>query len=478
MSLLSSMLCERQVLCCLVDNIELMANLDRNYFVSDEGAALYDALKILYTAHVTPTITNMVSEGNKRHGKLTEDSIQSLLETDRDTGSFAYYFQRLRGDYAKAQIETSLLEKIWTKTSSKGELDVALLQNWVYDLQGHLDTAVGKASSVQTPEQFMDAYLRQIEARNQGLYKWEFGDSSLDQALAVGPAPGEITSIFGATGMGKSMLSLNLFNRMINCRIPCGMISLEMSGVATGDRLMGLRKDLDSRLIFPRSKGEPLDDFVIEAIRRERETLANKLNHWFFVDEPSLSIADIEAIIRRQQIAMKTKYFILFIDLFSMLKDVSGEDPSVIEKGMNMIHEVARKTGIHVVLLIQANRATDNTKPLNIQGIQRLRPTLNNIKNSSAIAERSRIVLGIFREKYYADRLFPDDEEARALDDIVEVQVLKQSMGSVGQLVRYFHEPGLFKLMKISPEELVEAQARRRRILGEEQPAQDGAPAT
>ncbi len=464
------MLNERQVLCCLVDNIELVANLDRNYFVSEEGMALYEAIKALYIAHVEPSVTNLVSEGNKRHGKLTDESIRSLLETERTTGSFAYYFQRLRGDYAKAQIETSLLEKIWTKTSSKGELDVALLQGWVYDLQGHIDVAKGKESSIQTPEQFMDAYVRQIEARNHGLYKWEFGDTSLDQALAVGPAPGEITSIFGATGMGKSMFSLNLFNRMINSRIPCGMISLEMSGIATGDRLMGLRKDLDSRSLLPRAKGEPLDDFVIDAIHREREVLSKKLNNWFFVDDPSQSIADVEATIRRQQILMKTKFMILFIDLFSMLKDVSGEDPSVIEKGMNMIHEVARRLGVHIVLLIQANRQTDNTKPLNIQGIQRLRPTLNNIKNSSAIAERSRIVLGIFREKYYADRLFPDDEEAKALDDIVEVQVLKQSMGSVGQIVKYFHEPGLFKLMRISPEELVESQAKRRRILGQDHP--------
>lgn len=462
------MLNEREFLCTLIDDPELMTQVDRNYLVSEEGQAIFETLKELFQHHVEPTVDHIVSEGNKRNGKITEPAIVSLLETPRTKTSFKYYFKRVRSDFAKGNIEGKLLKDIYAHTSVKGELNTTLLRQFSFEIQQNVELAEGREGLVKTPEQFMSIYLRTIEARNQGLYRWSFGDSSLDSALAVGPAPGEITSIFGATGSGKSTLVLNLLNRMINKRIPAGFFSLEMSDVATADRLMGLRHDLEFSQLLPKNSMDGLEPFVIDIIERDLETL-KRFNSWFFVDEPSLSMADLETIIRQQQIVLGQQYMIIFVDLFSMLREVSGEDPAMIERGMNMIHEMARRLGVHFVLVIQANRATDSYRPLTLQGIQRLRPTLNNIKNSHAIAERSRVVLGVFREKYYADRFFPEDPDAQALDDIAEVQVLKQSAGKVGQIVRYLHHPGLFKFTKISDDLLPEMLARRRRLVGEEQ---------
>jgi hypothetical protein len=58
-------------------------------------------------------------------------------------------------------------------------------------------------------------------------------------------------------------------------------------------------------------------------------------------------------------------------------------------------------------------------------------------------------VLSVFREKYYATRFFPDDEDVAGLDDIVEIQVLKQSNGGVGRKLNYLHVEGQFLLLPI-----------------------------
>jgi hypothetical protein len=55
----------------------------------------------------------------------------------------------------------------------------------------------------------------------------------------------------------------------------------------------------------------------------------------------------------------------------------------------------------------------------------------------------------VYREKYYATRFFPDDEDVANLDDVVEIQVLKQSNGSVGRTLNYLHVEGQFLLLPI-----------------------------
>ena len=95
------------------------------------------------------------------------------------------------------------------------------------------------------------------------------------------------------------------------------------------------------------------------------------------------------------------------------------------------------------------NRDADSAKVATVEDLQKLRPTRNNVKNSSALAERSRTVLAIFREKYYADALLPNDPDAQILPDILEVQVVKQNMGRVGKIGFYNFNGPTFSLSEM-----------------------------
>ena len=134
-----------------------------------------------------------------------------------------------------------------------------------------------------------------------------------------------------------------------------------------------------------------------------------------------------------------------------MLEEFGSGEAKDYEKAVNLLHPVAKRTNTHIVLVVQAVQKTlENHRPTTLQGINLFRPSLSSIKNSSAIAERSRTVLSVFRAKYYATRFFPDDPQVDDLEDVVEVQVLKSSNGAVGQRVQYLHDEGMFRLFAVA----------------------------
>jgi hypothetical protein len=112
---------------------------------------------------------------------------------------------------------------------------------------------------------------------------------------------------------------------------------------------------------------------------------------------------------------------------------------------MDRVHEMARRLGVHIVAVVQANRF--GFKPKDIEDILRLKPTTESIKNAAAYGERSRVILGLFRKKYYAEKYFPEDSETKVMDDILEVQMLKQNQGKLSTL-KYLYVGERFSFFK------------------------------
>jgi hypothetical protein len=184
-------------------------------------------------------------------------------------------------------------------------------------------------------------------------------------------------------------------------------------------------------------------------VRQERKKLESS-KKYISLDDPVLDTVKLEKLVEQVKKRLHTDYLIVFIDLATMMKEFSGEDPRGYERGMDRLNSLAKRLRIHFVLLVQANqKSLEAHRPATLNGLSVFRPSLANIKNSGGIAERSRTVLSVFREKYYATRFFPDDEDVAGLDDVVEIQVLKQSNGAVGRKLNYLHVEGQFLLMPI-----------------------------
>jgi replicative DNA helicase len=172
-----------------------------------------------------------------------------------------------------------------------------------------------------------------------------------------------------------------------------------------------------------------------------------------FIDEPDITLEQIHHHIREFKLAYKVDYLIVFVDLITQVRefmDMSSNKnaslPTIMEKAINKVNAIAKKENVCIVAIAQMNRDADSAKITTMQDIDKLRPTLNTIKNSAALAERSRAVLSVFRAKYYSDRYLPNDEEAREEPDVLEIQVVKQNMGRVGNIGKYNFNGPTFKL--------------------------------
>ena len=111
---------------------------------------------------------------------------------------------------------------------------------------------------------------------------------------------------------------------------------------------------------------------------------------------------------------------------------------------MNELNALAKSENVHIIGVAQFNRGTDTGKVTSIESIQNFRPTANDIKNSSALLERARLVLSVFRAKPYAVKYLVDSHgdpfpEVNDMEDYLELQVLKNSSGEVGKIYKYFY---------------------------------------
>jgi replicative DNA helicase len=436
--------------------------------VTPQGSAVFDTLVRLAQAKVPITVEHIISDGNSRNAWITRENLETVIfTTEYSVGAFEYYKERLRGDWARFQLEVTLTTKLLPKLTEKGDINTDLLLTFVDDIQENVSILKGTEHRLITPGKFVSDYLEMIGRRNLGTELYETGDAELDAMLTMGFAPGDQTGLFGDTGMGKSMVSLNWINKQINKQIPGLAIMLEMTRTSTADRLFALRNNIVVKQLVPQVRGESLDSFIMDLLEAERKRF-EKMNSYMFVDETNLFISDVETLVKDAKRKMGVDYLVCTIDLWSMLKDVAGLDPGDYEEGMNKTLEVAKRQHVHFIDVIQKKREGFKAPPT-IEGLQRFRPTKDSIKNSGAIAERCRNLFSVYREKYYAEEFFPEDPETIAMDDIVEVQNLKQTQGKKGGFIRYLHHPGMFKLSRISPEE-IEENYQRREIAAETRP--------
>jgi len=390
---------EQLVLNCMWDDPKLLYRMENGeYFLSGIAHCIYDVLRDLSQGSVGASIDSVLSIGNERNSLITYDLLTGIRETEYQISEFESYFTQLRRLYAKNQIRDKLSEVSNLVRPGIDFNEEGVSQ--VYSRIGEaLDVVRGRGVLLRSVDDLADSYRRVLVKRQKGEYKFETGDSKLDSALEVGFAPGQITTIFGATGAGKSAYALNLVNRQINKHIPSLYLSLEMDEISTMDRLIAMRQNAPISNFKTDSDGM-IDESAFDMLNSEMQKLQRHRDRFFLVDSSSISLDDFEGIVKESQRRMNSTYLVAIIDLFTMIRDV-GTEAYQIEEAMNRLHTITKRNGIHTVIVVQANRNADSANVRNIDQIYRLRPAINHIKNSHAIAERSRIILSVFRPKYY-----------------------------------------------------------------------------
>lgn len=441
-------LSEKNVLKCVLKDPRLLYDIDKEW-LSPVARNIYDSVEKLYEDKntITPENIAVLIESEDDYAEIVRDQ---LLNDDEQFAlkDFTVYRNRLKTDYAKREIAYSV-ENILVKSKERGELNVDEMEMIQKNLNRNMELINGQETCLQTITEVGERYRKQLVARQHGLF-YSYGDSALDK-ITIGAVPGQMTTIFGTSGMGKSAFSINLFNKQINKRIPAMYITLEMDETSTMDRLVALRCKIPVSDLMMRGsisdEGTSIEGLqIIERFDEELVKLKKMQDTFFIVDQPSFKLSDLESMIAQAKKRMGTDYLICTIDLWTMISDV-GTQASDIEDAINRTSAIAKRQNVHIINIVQANRDTDNKNIPSVDMINLLKPkTINSIKNSAAIGERSRTVLAVFRPKHYAEQMFPDDPLTNLMDDTFSVICLKASMSKIGREVKYLYRPEIFRL--------------------------------
>ena len=422
-------------------------------FIHETAKSIYQAIERLDREETPITKTSLYQRANEIDYTVNKQVIETIYDIDTDVAaSLTDILSTLDTARKKKDLQEEL-QALLRVANTGGPLDEDSILQGLFKIDSLLKLDL-MASPLQTFDKWSDAYIAELKARASGK-RYIYGDPQLDNLIYKGAYPGAITTLAAGTGQGKSTYVLNLISSLLDLYIPCMYISLEMSGIDTYDRLIALRQGISIRDLHTYDSSL---EGIIPLVQQEKEALAQN-NSFYFVDEPSLSIARIRSLIKEFKQRSGNDYAIVAIDLITQVTDFmhgkSGHSvANAMETAMNDLNALAKEQNVHIIAVVQFNRGADNYKVLCLEDLELLRPSLNNIKNSAAIAERSRVVLSLFRKKYYSDRYLQHIPEAAELEDILEVNILKNSSGPVGHTIKYLFDGEHFRTVPIQDDQV------------------------
>lgn len=209
------------------------------------------------------------------------------------------------------------------------------------------------------------------------------GINSIDEAWGGGFAQGNLITIAGRPGMGKSAFACWLSLTLAHRGESVAFASVEMRAEEVLQRWMGILLDVPYQSIRARGcNGDP----KIEKARHYVEQLP------LFIDDETSTAEGITA--KTIALFQQTKLGLLVIDHLHRI--FPGSDPATVDaanKAVTGFKNLAKKLNIPVVLLCQLNRG--------VEGRENKRPMASDVRQFGNIEQESDLMIGLYRDEFY-----------------------------------------------------------------------------
>jgi len=445
---------EYRLLNALVRNPDYLndSRVTEDVFLNETAKSFYEAIVRLRENNIGITQPSLFQAAYNIDVTATEQEVKRIFDLDSEGASTLDDIIHVLNITKAKQSLLYKLKGLEKSLQNPGDPDISALNESLFNMEQDV-SKIGKPSSkLLSYQEWTDRYVGDLEERKKGR-RYSFGDLHLDKYMFKGAAPGCITIITAQTNMGKSTYVLSLIDGCIENNIPSMYISLEMGTIDTMDRLVASRLGIENRELYNPENMEG----IIEQVQEEAQNLSTRKN-FYFCEATGVDIPKLKALIREFKQKTKRDYCIVAIDLLSGMKGfmsaMSGASTAnTIEVNMNRLEELAKEENVHIIGVVQLNRSSDNYKISHVEQINSLRPGLSDVKNSAAYAEKATTLLALFRPKYYADRYCKDDPATATLQDVLEVQVLKDRNAQAGEVFKYMFDGKYFRLLPLMDDE-------------------------
>jgi len=234
---------------------------------------------------------------------------------------------------------------------------------------------------------FGDAWLDDFEQRQNcgGKIKGlTTGIDDLDERLG-GFDDEALIVLAGRPSMGKTLLAQTILDNVGGKQQQNALFfSMEMSDKQVYERFISKASNVCANTI---RSAKNLTD---ENWGRLNQGMQFVNNSQIYVDtDPKLAVAQIRARVRRQ-IAKRGKQALIVIDYLGLMKLPKADRHDIaIGEVTSELKNLAKEVRTPILLLVQANRDLDKTK----------RPTMSNLKDSSAIEADADVVMFVHRQE-------------------------------------------------------------------------------
>lgn len=227
----------------------------------------------------------------------------------------------------------------------------------------------------------------------------------------------ELIILAARPSMGKTALALNMVEHIsIDCQHPTLFVSLEMSALELGDRLLCSRARVNGHRL---RNGQISGEESRKLIQVAGDISGSPL---YIDDSPSRTMTEIAASARR--LKRRHGLGLIAIDYLQLIDPDRASDPrqEQVAKIARRLKGLARELNVPVLCLGQLNRQVEASRDN--------KPQLSNLRESGAIEQDADVVMFIHREEYYQS----NEEDRERCRGEAELLIRKQRNGPVGDV--------------------------------------------
>ncbi|MEN0111311.1 MAG: replicative DNA helicase [Planctomycetota bacterium] len=414
---------EQAVLCSLLllpevaDEVALVCNSDD--FFDDANRRIFGHLMALHNETGAFDVTLLVDRLRKtgEYEAVGGHAYLAELSEAVATSAHAEHYGRIVREKATLrgliQASTDILRDAYDPTSDARQLPSRAEERvfGVLEAKGHGQLAhVGDV--LRDALARLDTRMKQDHAFG-GL---ETGLDDFDE-MTGGLHGSELVILAARPSMGKTALAMNVVEHVaIDCQQPVLFVSLEMSKLELGERLLCSRG---------RVNGHKLRNGQINTEQRQTllATAAEVSTAPLFIDDsPSRTMTEIAAAARR--LKRREGLALVAIDYLQLIEPDNPRDPrqEQVAKIARRLKGLARELNVPVLCLAQLNRQVESSKDN--------KPQLSNLRESGAIEQDADVVMFVHRDEYYATT----EEDRERVKGEADLLIRKQRNGPVGDV--------------------------------------------
>jgi replicative DNA helicase len=382
-------------------------------FSSSANQLLFNTIINLSNQGLTPEVNLILGNLQAKNKELQVGGKEYLnfLYTQEYSPDNLREFERLLTDSHKAKTLISLAGTIPSQVASAKDIDSII--NTVRASLDNLTESSGGDSTSALSDVLKLSWTELVErTKNPGIRGVTTGSKGLDLAT-TGVAGGELWTVAGRPGMGKTALECNMSLHQAKSGVPVLVFSLEMRKTPLAERLVAIDTGVSSSNMRLGLLSQAELDKISESMKQIKDLP-------IYIDSNyNATLSYVLSTIRKYKKMHEIK--VVYLDYVQLLSERTADATNEIGRMTRALKLLANELDIGIIILSQLSR--------NCEYREDKRPILSDLRQSGNIEEDSDVVLGLYRDEVY---------NKDAHKGVLEQILIKQRSGPIGTVLATF----------------------------------------